>query len=113
MTVLVEGSNSFFLGTQAILVLDKNELKAAGFKVYPNPAQSTSAIFIEQEHASAGEVEVMLWSLVGQPVYRKMYKSAPASGIQATFQSVPAGVYMIELVKDGKSLGKKPLVLKD
>lgn len=85
----------------------------AGFKVYPNPAQSTSAIFIEQEHASAGEVEVMLWSLVGQPVYRKTYKSAPASGIQATFQSVPAGIYMIEVVKDGKSLGKKPLVLKD
>ena len=28
-------SNSFFGGTQAILVLDKNELKAAGFKVYP------------------------------------------------------------------------------
>ena len=86
---------------------------SAAFKVYPNPAESASDIFIEQENATSGEVEVKLWSLIGQPLHSKVYQSNGVSGIKASFPSVPAGIYMVELVKDGKSLGKKPLVLKD
>jgi endo-1,4-beta-D-glucanase Y len=79
-----------------------NELNPMGIKVYPNPVLQTATITFQVKEA--GFANLGVFNTAGKPVAQLINEQVPAGVRKTTFNaaSIPAGIYILRLVHNGK-----------
>ncbi|MCL9805346.1 endonuclease [Flavobacterium amniphilum] len=83
--------------------LANDDFNDTAFKIYPNPSNGTFRI---QYDSTIGDINVELYSIVGQKVFEKQNvndNTITTSGLQS-------GVYLVKITKDSKSIVKKIVI---
>lgn len=84
------------------------ELDLVNLKLYPNPAQEQLNITFDSQ---LGEVEVKVFDIAGKEVTNLVNLIATSpSDLQANLTNLTGGVYMVQLIQDGKPLTIKKFV---
>jgi hypothetical protein len=81
----------------------KEDKAAFNVSVYPNPAQSTLNVAIEQGQ-NIKEIKVALLNSIGQEVYQANGRGAK---IQIPVQNLPAGIYILKCQMDNRFVQKQ------
>jgi hypothetical protein len=101
-------------GKSKALFAKKREVNvdAASYGVFPNPTNGNTVVTIVSPYSTEGYL--VITSASGQ-----MFKKEPISvaslsttlNMPASFKELPAGLYFIDLILDGQSIGVKKIVL--
>ena len=85
--------------------LSNNEflLADSNFYIYPNPSNGTFKI---EYDAALGEIDIEVFSIIGQKVYEKQNLSDNV----VTTNNLLKGVYIVKIIKDSQSIVKKIVI---
>jgi subtilisin family serine protease len=93
-------------------VMDNNNLKLSGFNVYPNPF--LDGVNVQIYTTSRIEIEVSVYSLMGELIWRKHNLTGTYSGLEIYWHGkdqygshVPAGVYLMKVRGGGNALSRR------
>ncbi|HET8839345.1 MAG TPA: T9SS type A sorting domain-containing protein [Flavobacteriaceae bacterium] len=89
--------------------LGVDEESAQSLSIYPNPVQD-SEFFIAAHGISGEKVQVSLFNVLGQEVYRSSKSTNANQRVSVPVASLKAGVYVVKLELNGKTLTGKVVV---
>ncbi|PWJ40083.1 T9SS type A sorting domain-containing protein [Sediminitomix flava] len=75
----------------------------SNFKIYPNPTEGKLSIDIL--HLNNSSLTINLFHLTGKQLLHKSYP--PSSSIELDLQSLISGVYILEIINDGKRITER------
>jgi ELWxxDGT repeat protein len=81
-----------------------------GMELYPNPATDRIVVNMPQQAAAPRRMKVELYSLEGRYV-GELYSGEYANALQLALPEVSAGVYLINVSADGRSLYRRQLMV--
>lgn len=89
--------------------LGVDQLSSQSLSVYPNPVQDAE-FFIAAPGISGQKVQVSLFNVLGQEVYRSASEPTAGQRLSVPVASLKAGVYVVKLELNGKTLTGKVVV---
>lgn len=95
-----------YLDSVKITTIDINELEAAGFSIYPNPAKEK--IYIETQSTLADNLTVAILNSTGAVLFEKEYTG---HNIEIDMSSLTKGSYLIQMISAKKSYFHKLIKL--
>lgn len=79
------------------------------FSVFPNPAQDAVQIKFDANLASSN-MQVRMYNLIGEEVFKQNLSSGQGN-VMLNTADLPAGVYFVNLISDGKMMATKKLTV--
>jgi len=88
--------------------LEMNEIKDAGFNIYPNPANNIA--YIDMLNANGEEVSITITDLAGKVVAKRSYKIEGDVKLPINTSQFAKGTYVVHLQKNGTVQQNKLIV---
>jgi len=95
------------LGNVPIGIEEETEIKVTDYAVYPNPATDYIKVF---KAIQVHESDFQLYNTSGQMI---LYKHLTDNITEINISSLPAGMYLFNILKDGKQMETGKLVIKN
>lgn len=107
ISCLVAGANSPIAAISKNEELVNNNIFVKNeISVYPNPTEAE--LFLNIDNVLDKTLEITIFSLTGQMVYTKSFKSSEETFAQGiNINHLPSGIYLIKINIDGKEYNKK------
>lgn len=85
------------------------EVKDANISLYPNPSEGILNLYAQGNWAGSN-LDVLIWDVNGKVVFQTKLNPNPSAKLNVT--DLPAGSYIVRIVKDSTTLHKQIVILK-